>query len=218
MYNADQWKVMGILAADLPKRAVVRTKQVVAHFRRRENADRIVRNSYRKLRENGHIEIVERGEYRLTPAGVKFYNKMSKEGFKPSAKRAVEASKPVKKKTAKKTAAKPKTAKKSAKKAKAKKKVKASTLDRKKATTKKSKTAKKTATKAKPAAKKAKAKKKGKKAASNISALMKKAAESKPKAKPADTKNADKAETKSANGNGVAQESPKEAPATPLRW
>jgi len=203
MYNADQWKVMGILASELPKRAVVRTKQVVAHFRRRENADRIVRNSYRKLKEEGHIEIVERGEYRLTPAGVKFYNKMTAEGFKPTTKRAA-ADKPTKEKVAKKKVAKAPKARKVTKKAAAKKATKKATKPAKKA---------KTAAKKKVAKKKTKAK-------SKIAGLMQKAAASKPKAEAKPATKAPEPETKASedkgNGNGVPGDKPK--PATPLQW
>ena len=122
MYNNDQWKVMGILACDLPKRAVLRTKTIATRFRG-DDADRIVRNSFRKLRDEGHIEIVERGEYRLTPAGAKFYSKMVAENFKPVGKRAkAEPKKAAAKKVAKKAAVK-KVTKKAAVKKVTKKKV-----------------------------------------------------------------------------------------------
>jgi hypothetical protein len=189
MYNADQWKVMGILASELPKRAIVRTKEIVAHFRRRENADRIVRNSYRKLKDEDHVEIVERGEYRLTPAGVKFYNKMKAEGFKP-------------KKTAKKKVAK-----------KAKKKVAKAPKARK--VTKKKVTKKAAKPKKAPAKKAAKKKTKAK---SKIAGLMQKAAASKPKPAPKPAAKAPEPEAKSGNGNGVPGDKPAQTPATPLRW
>jgi hypothetical protein len=199
MYNADQWKVMGILASELPKRAIVRTKEIVAHFRRRENADRIVRNSYRKLKDEDHVEIVERGEYRLTPAGVKFYNKMKAEGFKPNAKKGA-ADKP--KKTAKKKVTK-----------KAKKKVAKAPKARK--VTKKKVTKKAAKPKKAPAKKAAKKKTKAK---SKIAGLMQKAAASKPKPAPKPAAKAPEPEAKSGNGNGVPGDKPAQTPATPLRW
>ena len=113
MYRADQWKVMETLGKKIPKRPTMTVSDIVgAAFSRRENADRVVRNALRRPRAEGHIEIAERGEYRLTQAGAAFLARAKKEGYKP-----LPARKGAPKKAAKKKVAKKKVAKKAAKKA-----------------------------------------------------------------------------------------------------
>lgn len=112
MYNIDQWKVMKVLGSKLPKRECFKIKDIKnAAFKNAPN-DRVVRNAIRKPRDEGHVEIEERGEYRLTPKGVTFVQKAEKDGFKPSPVREI-------KKTAKPKKAVKKDIKKVAKKAKA---------------------------------------------------------------------------------------------------
>jgi len=106
MYRADQWKVLGILGAHLPKRPSMKTKDIATKFSRREDPDRVVRNAYRKLRAEGHIEIAERGEYRITQKGSAFYTKSMKDGFKPLAPRKKGEEKPARKPTRKATSKK----------------------------------------------------------------------------------------------------------------
>jgi len=116
MYRAEQWKVLEALGSEVPKRPTSTVSGIVeAGFKRKDNADRIVRNALRKPRAEGHIEIAERGEYRLTQKGASFLATARAEGYKPEAPR--KASKKVAKKVAKKAtkkAAKKKVTKKAA--------------------------------------------------------------------------------------------------------
>lgn len=147
MYRTDHIKVLKALAEALPKRPSFKTSDVVATaFKRAENGDRRVRNAYRKIRKEGHVEIGERGEYRLTQAGAVFCKKAEAEDWKLSAMVPAKKKSPIKKKArvAKKTTKK-KTPKKAAKKKVAKKRA-----------APKKKTAKRAAPKKKAAAKKAK--------------------------------------------------------------
>jgi hypothetical protein len=131
MYRSDHIKVLKVLAGALPKRPTFKTKDVVAKaFKRAEGGDRRVRNAYRKIRKEGHAEIADRGEYRLTASGGAFCNKLSKDGWKvPEEEKKAATKKTTKKKAAKKVAkkaapkaaAKKATSKKTAKKASAKK-------------------------------------------------------------------------------------------------
>ncbi len=83
MYKQDHIKVLKVLASEAPKRAAFTTSAIVEEaFKRTENGDRRVRNAYRKIRKEGHAEIVDRGEYRLTPSGVSFVQKAEKAGWK----------------------------------------------------------------------------------------------------------------------------------------
>ena len=119
-YKGDHIRVMKVLGSSLPKRASVNTEGVVAQgFKGQDNAERRARNAYRMLRKSGHIEIADRGEYRLTASGGAFVTALAKNGFK-----LPEKAKPVKKaakakvakaKVAKAKVAKPKPAKKVAK-------------------------------------------------------------------------------------------------------
>lgn len=121
MYRADHIKVLKALAAALPKRTSFKTSDIVAKaFKRAENGDRRVRNAYRKIRKEGHLEVGERGEYRLTQAGAAFCKKAAAENWKLSDKAPTK--KKATKKAAKKTASKKKVAKKTTKKKAAPKK------------------------------------------------------------------------------------------------
>ena len=85
-YKIDHWKVMCALAKEAPKRPTMTTEDVLkAAYGGRADKERTVRNAYRMLRENEHVEICERGEYRLTPAGVSEYQRLKKEKFQPEA-------------------------------------------------------------------------------------------------------------------------------------
>lgn len=143
MYRSDHIKVLKVLAGSLPKRPTFKTKDVVDEvFKRAENGDRRVRNAYRKIRKEGHAEIADRGEYRLTASGAALCAKLAKDGWKVPKE---EAPKKVTKKAAPKKAAKKKVAKKTTtKKAAAKK------ASPKKAPAKKKAAAKKTTTKRPP--------------------------------------------------------------------
>lgn len=101
MYTKDQWAVMSVLGADIPKRPTMKTAVVAEKaFKGDSNADRRTRNAYRKLRAEGHVEIADRGEYRLTATGVTFFKK-NKSSFTP--KEARKRGAPTTKKVAKKT-------------------------------------------------------------------------------------------------------------------
>jgi len=116
MYNVDQWKIMKKLASSLPKREAQKVGDIKdACFKGAPN-DRVVRNAVRKPVKEGHIEIAGRGDYRLTPKGAAFVQKMEKEGFKPSAVRQMaKPARPIKK-SPKKSKAVAKSAKPAAKK------------------------------------------------------------------------------------------------------
>ena len=82
-YKTDHIKVLKALAADLPKRTAMKTSEIVAKvFKNAEDGDRKVRNAYRMIRKQNHIEIAERGDYRLTATGASWFTKAEKEGFK----------------------------------------------------------------------------------------------------------------------------------------
>jgi hypothetical protein len=79
MYKADHIKVLRVLASGLPKRRVFKTGLIVEEMFAWDSAgDRRVRNAYRKLRKEGHVEIVERGKYRLTTSGAAFCRRLQK--------------------------------------------------------------------------------------------------------------------------------------------
>lgn len=111
MYNVDQWKIFEKLANSLPKRESMKVGALKAACFKSAPNDRVVRNAVRKPVAEGHIEIADRGEYRLTAKGVGFYQKMKKEGFKPSGVRQMaKPAQPIKKSAKKnkiKAAAKP---------------------------------------------------------------------------------------------------------------
>lgn len=69
----DHLKVIEFLAQDLPKRPSFKMSDIAkAKFKDGPNitAERVARNSVRKPRQLGLVEIAERGEYRLTPQGA----------------------------------------------------------------------------------------------------------------------------------------------------
>lgn len=99
MYRSDHIKVLQVLADKLPKRLTLKTKDIVEQaFKRAGDGDRRVRNAYRKLRKEGHIEIIKRGEYRLTNSGAALCRRLKKNNWsavgepkkirKPTKKRA----------------------------------------------------------------------------------------------------------------------------------
>jgi len=71
-YTKDHIAVIKVLGKDIPKRPSLSTQEIcaVAFSNPGGNSDRAVRNAYRKLRKRDLVEIVERGMYRLTNAGV----------------------------------------------------------------------------------------------------------------------------------------------------
>ena len=71
MYKLDHIRILKVLSTALPKRPTFVTKDIATMgFKRQENADRRIRNAFRKLRSDNHIEKVRRGEYRLTATGA----------------------------------------------------------------------------------------------------------------------------------------------------
>lgn len=85
MYRSDHIKVLRVLAGGLPKRTTFKTKDIVMKaFKRCESGDRRVRNAYRKLVKEGHVEIVERGVYRLTASGVVLCRKLERSRWRVS--------------------------------------------------------------------------------------------------------------------------------------
>lgn len=118
-YKMDHWKVLATLCSKAPKRPTMSTSDIVeTAFKRIDDADRKVRNAYRMLREEGHIEIADRGQYRATQKGVSFFDS-NKKDFKPAKKSARRPA--VKKAPAKKAAKRHPTKAAKAKKAPAKK-------------------------------------------------------------------------------------------------
>lgn len=98
-YRADHIKVLEFLAKDLPKRASYKITAIAkGSFSDKPDPDRWARNSVRKPCIDGHVEIAERGEYRLTPSGVTFYKKLDTyEVADPSGRKAVKSKKASKK-------------------------------------------------------------------------------------------------------------------------
>jgi len=116
----DHIKVIEFLGKDLPKRTSFKMADIAkAKFKDGPNitADRVARNSVRKPRELGLVEIAERGEYRLTPQGATFHKNLKTYQVAPD----IEREEKVAKKAAKAAkAAKPAKAAKAEKPAKAK--------------------------------------------------------------------------------------------------
>jgi hypothetical protein len=82
MYRSDHIKVLQVLAGSLPKKLTLKTKDIVTQaFKRDNDGDRRVRNAYRKLRKEGHIEIIRRGEYRLTISGAALCRRLIKNNW-----------------------------------------------------------------------------------------------------------------------------------------
>jgi hypothetical protein len=82
MYKADHIKVLKALAGKLPKRLTLKTADIVMQeFSKDNDGDRRVRNAYRKLRNEEHIEIIRRGEYRLTNSGAALCRRLKKNNW-----------------------------------------------------------------------------------------------------------------------------------------
>lgn len=82
MYRSDHIKVLKVLAENLPKRSVFKTKDIVGKaFKRCKSGDRRVRNAYRQLVKERHAETVERGAYRLTVSGAALCRKQEKDNW-----------------------------------------------------------------------------------------------------------------------------------------
>ena len=83
-YRSDHIKLLKVFTAALPKKtsfAVADLAKAFSDVKKRKpdtalDADRACRNALRKPRAMGHVEIAERGEYRLTPAGAAFCKKL----------------------------------------------------------------------------------------------------------------------------------------------
>jgi outer membrane biosynthesis protein TonB len=118
-YKSDHIKVLKVFGAMLPKRPSMKTSEIVAKaFKNAEDGDRRVRNAYRMIRKSTHIEIGDRGEYKMTQTGAAWFTKAEKEGFKVPEKKVEKAKsipRPIKAPTKK---AKPATKAKAAMKAK----------------------------------------------------------------------------------------------------
>ena len=106
MYNTDQWKIMKQLAGSLPKRESLKIGDIKDKCFKSAPNDRVVRNAIRKPVAEGHVEIADRGDYRLTAKGAAFCQKMEKEGFKPASVRQMAKPSQSIKKSAKKAAPK----------------------------------------------------------------------------------------------------------------
>lgn len=204
MYKQDHIKVLKVLASYLPAKKTFTTKEIVElGFKRAENADRRVRNAYRKIRKDGHAEITDRGAYRLTAAGASFCADAAKVNwkFKAEDKKATTKKAATKKATTKKTSTKKATAKKEAAPKKAKKVTASKAAPKKEAK-------KVTASKAPKATKKEAKKEAAPKAPKAPKAAKKEAAPKAPKApKEAKKSNGKKTVTKSqvesSGSNGV---------------
>jgi hypothetical protein len=98
-YRDDHMRVLNVLADELPKRPTFKISEIALKFKGRDGVkdpDRAARNAIRKPRSEGHVEIAERGDYRLTAAGVAFMKSVDKEGYKTAADRAEGGSKKAK--------------------------------------------------------------------------------------------------------------------------
>ena len=90
-YREDHMRVLSVLADELPKRPTFKISEIALKFKGRAgvgDADRAARNAIRKPRSEGHVEIAERGDYRLTAAGVAFMKDVEKKGYETAADRA----------------------------------------------------------------------------------------------------------------------------------
>lgn len=122
MYTKDQWAVMSALALDAPKRPKMKVSDIAARsFGADDSSDRRARNAFRKPRTQGHVEIAERGEYRLTPTGLSYFKQSTKSGAEPSAVRVTKTKKAAGKKAKTKKGVKSPATKKATKKAATKK-------------------------------------------------------------------------------------------------
>lgn len=107
----DHVKVIQFLGRELPKRTAFSMGDIAsAMFKDGPNitAERIARNSVRKPRQLGLVEIADRGQYRLTPAGAAFHKNLKSYELAPDIQReASTAKKGAAKKVVKSAAAKP---------------------------------------------------------------------------------------------------------------
>ena len=86
-YRSDHIRLLKVFAAALPKKTSFAVEDLAKAFsdvKKRKpdtalDADRACRNALRKPRAMGHVENADRGEYRLTAAGVAFCKKL--EGY-----------------------------------------------------------------------------------------------------------------------------------------
>jgi hypothetical protein len=93
-YRQDHIKIIQFLAKDLPKRNSFKVSDIAKVFtdvsRRKPDtaldSDRAARNALRKPRKEGHVEIAERGEYRLTQQGATFAKKLEAYDVAPDCK------------------------------------------------------------------------------------------------------------------------------------
>jgi hypothetical protein len=101
-YRDDHMRVLNVLADELPKRPTFKISEIALKFKGRDGVkdpDRAARNAIRKPRSEGHVEIAERGDYRLTSAGVSFMKDVDKNGYKVADDRAEGGKKAKKSKT-----------------------------------------------------------------------------------------------------------------------
>ena len=118
-YRQDHLKLLKVFARELPKRPSMKVaalaKAAFSDIQKLKpdcaslSPDRACRNALRKPREEEHIEIAERGEYRLTQKGAAFCKTMDKYEVAPDRKDGeprVKKGKKAAKKTAKKVAKK----------------------------------------------------------------------------------------------------------------
>ena len=87
-YRQDHLRLLKVFARELPKRPCMKVinlaKAAFSDIQKRKpdcaslSPDRACRNALRKPRANKHIEIAERGEYRLTQLGAAFCKTLDK--------------------------------------------------------------------------------------------------------------------------------------------
>jgi hypothetical protein len=87
-YRQDHLRLLKVFARELPKRPSIKVaalaKAAFSDIQKRKpdcaslSPDRACRNALRKPRQEKHIEIAERGEYRLTQLGAAFCKTLDK--------------------------------------------------------------------------------------------------------------------------------------------
>lgn len=120
-YRSDHIRLLKVFAAALPKKpsftVEALAKAAFSDIKKRKpdtslDADRACRNALRKPRTMEHVEIADRGEYRLTAAGAAFCKKLDSYSVAPDkAKGEKKAKSPKKAKAAKASAKAPVKAK-----------------------------------------------------------------------------------------------------------
>jgi len=95
-YRQDHLRLLKVFARELPKRPSMKVadlaKAAFSDIQKRKpdcaslSPDRACRNALRKPREEEHIEIAERGEYRLTQKGAAFCKTLDKYEVAPDRK------------------------------------------------------------------------------------------------------------------------------------